>query len=92
MTQMNSSVKQKQTHGHRKQTCDCQRWGRGGVQGRKGWIGSWGLASIYKLLHVEWINNKVQLFSTGNYIQCPVINHHGKEYEKYNIIYIYIYI
>ena len=77
MTQMNLSVKHKQTQGHRKQTCDCQRWGRG-----KGWTGSWGLASIYKLLHVEWINTKVQLFSTGNYIQYPVINHHGKEYEK----------
>ena len=31
---------------------------------------------------VEWTNYKVLLYSTGNYIQCPVINHHGKEYEK----------
>ena len=28
------------------------------------------------------INNKVLLCSTGNYIQYPVINHNGKEYEK----------
>ena len=35
-----------------------------------------------KLLYIEWINNKVPLPSTGNYIQCPVINHNGKEYEK----------
>ena len=28
------------------------------------------------------INNKVLLYSTGNYIQYPVINHNGKEYEK----------
>ena len=28
------------------------------------------------------INNKVLLQSTGNYIQYPVINHKGKEYEK----------
>ena len=26
--------------------------------------------------------NKVLLYSTGNYIQYPVINHNGKEYEK----------
>ena len=35
-----------------------------------------------KLLYIEWINNKVLLYSTGNYIQYPVINHNGKEYEK----------
>ena len=35
-----------------------------------------------KLLYIEWINNKVLLCSTGNYIQYPVINHNGKEYEK----------
>ena len=28
------------------------------------------------------INSKVLLHSTGNYIQYPVINHNGKEYEK----------
>ena len=33
-----------------------------------------------KLLHLEWINNKVLMYSTGNYIQYPVINHNGKEY------------
>ena len=27
-------------------------------------------------------NNKVLLYSTGNYIQYPVINHNGKEYKK----------
>ena len=35
-----------------------------------------------KLLYIGWINNKVLLYSTGNYSQYPVINHHGKEYEK----------
>ena len=40
-----------------------------------------------KLLYKGWINNKVLLYSTGNYIQCPVINHNGKEYEKK---YVYI--
>ena len=33
--------------------------------------------------HLEWMNNKVLIYSTGNYIQYPVINHNGKEYEKY---------
>ena len=35
-----------------------------------------------KLLHLEWTNNKVLLYSTGNYIQSPGINHNGKEYKK----------
>ena len=39
-----------------------------------------------KLVYIEWIN-KVLLYSTGNYIQYPVINYNGKEYEKE---YIYI--
>ena len=32
-----------------------------------------------------WINNKVLPYSTGNYIQYPVINHNGKEYEKVKV-------
>ena len=35
-----------------------------------------------KLLHLEWINTKVLLDSTGNSIQYPVINHNGKEYKN----------
>ena len=35
-----------------------------------------------KLIYTEWIINKVLLCSTGNYIQYPVINCNGKEYEK----------
>ena len=35
-----------------------------------------------KLLYIRWINNKVLLYSTENYIQYPVINNNGKEYEK----------
>ena len=38
----------------------------------------------------EWIN-KILQYSTGNYIQYPVINHNGKEYEK-EYIYIYIHV
>ena len=32
------------------------------------------------LLPLEWINNKVLLYSSGNYIQYPLINHSGEEY------------
>jgi len=42
-----------------------------------------------RLLHIEWMNNKVLLWSTGNSIQYPVINHNGKEYEKVICIYIH---
>jgi len=39
----------------------------------------------YALLHLEWINNKVLMYSTGNYIEYPMINHNGKESFKKNI-------
>ena len=35
-----------------------------------------------KLLQSEGINNKVLMYSTGNYIQYPVINYNGKDYKK----------
>ena len=31
---------------------------------------------------MEKNKTKVLLYSTGNYIQYPVINHNGEEYEK----------
>ena len=36
--------------------------------------------SICKLLYMEWINNKVLLYSAGNYSHYPVIIHNGEEY------------
>jgi len=58
--------------------------------------------SRYKLVDIGWINKKVLLYSTGNYIQYSVINHSGKECGKdvcvwtyicvCGYIYIYIYI
>ena len=39
-----------------------------------------------KLLNTEWINNKVLLYSTGNYSQYPMINLNGKEYGN---VYMY---
>ena len=43
--------------------------------------------SRWKLVYIGRINNKVLLYSTGNYIQYAVINCNGKEYEKE---YIYV--
>ena len=34
-----------------------------------------------KLLYIEWTNNMVLLYSTGNNIKYPGINHNGKECE-----------
>ena len=36
-----------------------------------------------KLAYIRWIKNKVLLYITGNYIQHPLINHNGKEYNVY---------
>ena len=35
-----------------------------------------------ELSYREWINNKVPLRSTGNYIQHPVIKQNEKEYKE----------
>ena len=72
---MNISVKQKQTPRHREQTCGCQE--------RRGWRKKdreFGV-SRYKL-DLGWMCNNILLCGTGNYMQSPVINHNGKEYEK----------
>ena len=50
-----------------------------GVEGGLEWEGG---VSRGQLVYMEWVNNKVLLYSTGKYIQYPVINHNGKEYEK----------
>ena len=55
--------------------------GRGGLDWEFG-------TSKCKLLYIEWINNEVLLYSTGNYIHYLIKNHNEKEYEKE---YIYIY-
>ena len=73
---MNLTTKQKQTQRHREQTCGCQGGGGG-----KGMDWEFGVGRC-KLLHLEWINNQVLMYSTGNYIQYPVINRNGKDYKK----------
>ena len=49
-------MKQKQTHGHREQSCGCRGWGVGGARG--GMDREFGVSRC-KLLYIEWINNKV---------------------------------
>ena len=61
-------MKEKQTHRYREQTCGCQG---GGMDWEFG-------VSRCKLLYTGWINNEVLLYSMGNYIQYPVINHNEK--------------
>ena len=69
---MNQDTKQKQTHRHREQTCGCQ-----GGAGRE-WDGLEFGVSRCRLLHLKWISNDIILYSTGNYIQSPGIEHGGK--------------
>ena len=73
MAQMNPSMTQKQTD--IRNGLVVAKDGAGGRLDRE--CGT----SDCKLLHTEWIDNKV-LYSTGNYVQDPVVNHKGKEHEN----------
>ena len=77
---MNLSTKHKQTHRHRDQTVVDKGEG---VRGGMDWEFE---MNRCKQVHVEWINNKVLLCSTGNSIPHPMINHNGKNLKK--IVYI----
>ena len=54
-----------------------------GEEGRSGIDGGFGVGRC-KLLHLEWINNEVLLYSTKNYIQSLGIEHDRRQYEKNN--------
>ena len=56
----------------REQICGCR--GGGGREGMKWEFG----VSRGTVSYMGWINSKVLLYSIGNYIQYPVINHNGK--------------
>ena len=84
MAQMKLSTEQKQSQRHKEQTCGCQG-GRGG----SGMHWESGV-SRWKLVHLEWIKNKVLLYSTGNYIQPPEIDNDEKEYKE-EYIYVCMY-
>jgi len=66
-------MKQKQTYRYREQTWGCQGGG-----GRGGMDWEFGIRRC-RVLYTGWINNKVLLYSIGNYVQHPVTNHNGKE-------------
>ena len=51
-----------QNHGHGEQTSGFQGEGGSSRDGVEGWV------SRYKLLYIEWIDNKVLMCSTDNYI------------------------
>ena len=57
---MNLPMKQEQTHRRREQTCGC----RGDCGVSEVWTEGLGLAHGNCL--IEWVNNKVLLYSTGN--------------------------
>ena len=56
------------------------------VGGGGGRDGEFGVSNANYCIYLEWINNKFLLYSTGSYIQYPVINCNGK--EKIEIKYI----
>lgn len=64
ITQMNLPAEQKQTKTQR--TDLWLRRGREGERGERDW--EFGISRC-KLLYIEWINNNVLLYSTGNHIQ-----------------------
>ena len=73
---MNLFTRQKQTHRYR-----ADFYLVGGIRGGKGMDREFGISRC-KLLHLEWINNKVLTYGTGNYIQSSGRNHNGKQYKK----------
>ena len=60
-------------HRHREQTCGCQEGGGGGG---KDW--EFGLSRC-TLLHKGWVNDKVLLYSTGNYSQWNIMEKNIKK-------------
>ena len=66
MTEMNLSMKQTDSQSENRLVIARGEGGGGQMDWEFG-------VSRCKLLHIEWINNKILLYSTGNYIQYPVI-------------------
>ena len=66
--------------------CITKGEGEGGEGGMDGEFG----VSRCKLSHLEGISNEVLLYSTGNSIQSPGIDHDGKEYRKKKSVYVYV--
>ena len=72
-----------ETDRHREQTCSCQRKENGGVG-----LGVWD-QQVQTIIHkMNQQHGATVQDSTGNYIQYPVVNYSGKEFEK-ACIYVY---
>ena len=71
-------MKQKQNHGHREQTYGC--WGKDG-------LGVWE-QQMKAIIHRMDKQKGPTVYSTGNYILDPVINHNGKNIFKKECIYV----
>ena len=69
-------MKQKQNQRHRKQSAYCQ----GGREWEKVGLGVWDSQMKTGINRMD--KQQDPMDSTGNCIQCPVINHNRKEYEK----------
>ena len=73
---MNLAIEKKQTRGHGEQTCGCQEGGGGSGM-------DWEFrVSRCKLLHLEWRSNGILLYSTGDCIYSPVIEHDEDDMRK----------
>ena len=57
-----STGKKKKTYELGEQTCSCQGGGGGSGMDLESGV------NRCKLLHLEWLSNKILLYSTGNYI------------------------
>ena len=73
MAQVNFT-KQKDSQTQKTNMVNIGEGGKGGIDQELG-------INRYKLLYIKQIK-KLLLYSTGNYIQYPVINYNGIEYEK----------
>ena len=72
MAEMNLPTKQKQITDMETQLVVARGKGEG-----NGMDGEFGVGRC-KLLHLEWISNEVQLFSTGDSVQSLGLEHDGK--------------
>ena len=75
---INQTVYETKTESDKESRLVAAKWaGGGGREGGK----DWELRLCRgKRLHPGWINNKILLYSTRNYIQYPVMKANGKEY------------
>ena len=77
----NEPCHRKENHGHGEQTCGCLEGGGG--SGRDWEFG----VNRCKLLHLEWVNNGILLYSTGNNVWSLVMEHDNVRKKN---LYVYV--